>query len=107
MRKRFLDTYDPADTQIVRAGQNLIGFYVLHMRRDHLRLSHLYISPTHQGGGLGRRIVRAVQDQARDMALPVRLMALRGGAANDFYISCGFVLERSDDLDNYYIWEPA
>lgn len=107
VRKRFLDAYNPADTHVVRAGQDLIGFYVLRKRPDHLHLSHLYISPTHQGGGLGRRIVRAVQDQARDTALPVRLMALRGSPANGFYTSCGFVLERSDDLDNYYIWEPA
>ncbi|GGX41330.1 N-acetyltransferase [Tateyamaria omphalii] len=107
VRKRFLDTYDPADTHIVRAGQDLVGFYVLRTRSDHLHLTHLYISLTHQGGGLGRRIVLAVQDQARDMALHVRLMALRGSPANDFYTSCGFVLERSDDLDNYYIWEPA
>lgn len=107
VRKRFLDTYNPADTQIVRAGQDLIGFYVLQTRLDHLHLSHLYISPPHQGGGLGRGIVHTVQDQARDMALPVRLKALRGSPANDFYTSCGFVLERSDDLDNYYIWEPA
>ena len=106
-RNRFLETYDPRDTQIVRAGSDLIGFYVVRKRPDHLYLDHLYISPAHQGGGLGRRIVSSVQALARNLGLPVRLIALRGSPANDFYISCGFALERSDHLDNYYIWEPA
>jgi len=105
-RKRFLDTYDPRDTQIVRDGNDLIGFYVVRTHHDHLYLDHVYIHPTHQGRGLGRNIVCSIQDQAREMGLPMRLMALRGSRANDFYLSCGFVLEQSDDLDNYYTWEP-
>lgn len=105
-RKRFLETYDPRDTQVVRVRNELIGFYVVRTRHDHLYLDHVYIHPTHQGRGLGRNIVRSIQDQAREMGLPVRLMALRGSPANDFYLSCGFVLEQSDDLDNYYTWEP-
>ena len=106
-RKRFLETYDPNDTQVVRVGGDLIGFYVVRNRPDHLYLDHLYIRPMRQGGGLGRGIVRSIQDQARKMGLPVRLMALRGSPANDFYVSCGFALERYDDLDNYYTWEPT
>ena len=103
-RMRFLATYDAQDTQVLRAGSELIGFYVLRKRPDHLYLDHLYIQASHQGGGLGRAIVQSVQDQARRSALPLRLMALRGSPANDFYLSCGFHLERSDDLDNHYVW---
>ena len=76
-------------------------------RPDHLYLDHVYIRPTRQGGGLGRNIVGSVQKQAKEVGLPVRLMALRGSPANGFYISCGFVLEKSDELDNYYTWEPS
>ncbi len=106
-RKRFLETYVPQDTQIIRAENDLIGFYVLRKHSDHFYLDHVYILPLHQGGGLGRRIVHSVQDQAREAGLPVRLMALRGSPANDFYVSCGFALDQSDELDNYYNWEPA
>lgn len=62
--------------------------------------------PQHQGRGLGRRLVEALQAQARMRALPIRLMALRGSMANDFYRSCGFVVERFDALDAYYAWFP-
>jgi len=106
-RKRFLETYDPKDTQIVRAGNDLIGFYVVRTRVDHLYLDHVYIHPTRQGGGLGSNIVRSVQDHAQEIGLPVRLTALRGSPANDFYVSCGFTLERFDEFDNHYTWEPT
>ena len=106
-RQRFLETYDPNDTQIVRVGSELIGFYVVRTHRDHLYLDHLYIRPARQGGGIGRDIVQAVQEQARKMELPLRLVALRGSPANDFYVSCGFTLHRCDDVDNYYTWEPT
>ncbi|MEP4196763.1 MAG: GNAT family N-acetyltransferase [Aliishimia sp.] len=99
-----METYDPRDTQIVRAGGELIGFYVVRHRLDHLYLDHVYIRLGHQGRGLGRNIVCSVQDQARKLGLPVRLVALCESSANEFYVSCGFVLERSDNLDNYYTW---
>jgi GNAT superfamily N-acetyltransferase len=103
-RNRFLETYDAHDTRVVWSGEDLIGFYVVRLRSDHLYLDHIYIRPDHQGGGLGRRIVRSVQDRAREAGLPLRLMALRDSPANAFYISLGFGLESSDALDNYYTW---
>ncbi|MEL7172251.1 MAG: GNAT family N-acetyltransferase [Pseudomonadota bacterium] len=106
-RARFLDTYSARETYILRAGGDLAGFYVLRERPDHLYLDHIYICPAHQGAGLGRGIVRRVQDQARGAGLPVRLMALRGSPAQDFYAACGFVPEWSDDLDTHYLWVPA
>ena len=105
-RNRFLETYDPADTQIVKAGEDLIGFFVVRRRSDHLYLDHIYIQAAHQGSGIGRHIVVSVQERAAQMGLQVRLMTLRDSPANAFYMSCGFVLQHSDDLDNYYVWEP-
>ena len=106
-RNRFLETYVPADTQIVMAGNELIGFFVVRTQPDHLYLDHIYMRTAQQGGGIGRRIVRSVQDRAKDMGLQVRLMALRNSPANDFYVSCGFVLQRCDEIDNHYTWEPT
>ena len=106
-RNRFLETYNADDTQVVHVGGDLIGFYVVRNRPDRLYLDHLYIHPERQGSGLGREIVRSIQCQACDMGQPVRLMALRGSPANDFYVSCGFALERYDELDNFYTWTPT
>ncbi len=105
-RKRFLDTYDPKDTRTIHIEDKLVGFFVVREQADQLYLDHIYIRTAHQGNGLGGQVVRAVQQQASALSLPVRLGALRGSRANDFYIACGFVLDRVDDLDNYYIWDP-
>lgn len=106
-RARFLDHYVPSDTFVIRAGPEVIGFYVLRRRPDHLYLDHLYIRPEHQGDGLGRRIVTAIQNQARDAVVALRLMALLGSPANDFYVACGFRLDRCDDLDAHYVWRAT
>ena len=106
-RNRFLDTYDPANTHILHAGNDVIGVFVVRTHPEHLYLDHIYIRPSHQACGLGRRIVHSVQDRARKLGLPVRLVAIHGSRANAFYRSCGFLLERSDDLDNYYVWDPT
>ena len=72
-RNRFLETYNANDTQVVHVGSDLIGFYVVRHRPDHLYLDHLYIRPARQGGGFGREIVRAIQSQAREMGKPCLL----------------------------------
>ncbi|MEX0320126.1 MAG: GNAT family N-acetyltransferase [Ruegeria sp.] len=103
-RERFLASYDPADTQVVFLDDQIVGFYVVRRRSDHLYLDHLYIRPPHQGKGLGRKIVRTVQEEAREAGLPIRLMALKQSSANDFYRSCGFAFVTSDAFDNHYVW---
>ncbi len=106
-RQRFLTRFDPKDTKVLRVDGQLIGFYVLRLRADHLYLDHLYVRPQHQGAGIGRDIVQSVQSEARDLGLPVRLTALRDSPANRFYQSCGFVLQEADALDNHYVWHPV
>lgn len=105
-RDRFLSTYDPRDTQTLYSGGNLAGFFVVRRRPDHLYLDQIQIHPDHQGNGLGQVIIRTVQGDAEQAGLPVKLMALRGSRANDFYVSCGFVQTGSDDTDNTYVWVP-
>lgn len=103
-KSRFLEAYNPHDSQLVYAGDELAGFYVVRSRANELYLDHVYIRSEYQGMGIGRDIISIVQERARKMGLPLRLMALRGSPANAFYLSCGFVLEQSDELDNFYIW---
>ena len=107
-RERFLGAFDPDDTRLILDGDALAGFVVVRRRADHLYLDHLYLSPDRQGKGRGRAVVAAVQSEAREAGLPLRLMALRGSRANAFYESLGFRVTGSDSWDIHYEWQvPA
>lgn len=103
-RERFLSTFSPNETRLIHLQNDLVGFYVVRRRPDHLYLHHLYIRTDRQGLGLGRKIVNQIQKEAKDAKLPIKLIALKNSHSNAFYVSCGFVLQSSDELDNYYQW---
>ncbi|WP_235962621.1 GNAT family N-acetyltransferase [Jannaschia marina] len=105
-RQRFLSAFDPEVTRIVRRDGDLIGFFVLRPRPDHLYLDHLYIHPEAQGSGTGRRLVEAIQQDARRAGLRIELIALAGSPANDFYRARGFIFQSTDGTDNRYVWRP-
>ncbi|WP_273689403.1 GNAT family N-acetyltransferase [Ketogulonicigenium vulgare] len=100
-RARLLDNFTPADTMLIYIG-DLMGFYVLRPRTDHLYLDHLYVKPEHQGQGVGRQVIAHLQG----MGQVIRLIALQDSAAAGFYAACGFRLLSSDGLDSQFEWQP-
>lgn len=107
VRNRFLGAFQPSETRIVHVGNKVAGFFVVRHRADHLYLDHLYLAAAFQGQGLGREIVEALQADATRLSLPIRLMALNGSPANEFYLSCGFAFVSADALDTIYEWVPT
>lgn len=105
-RDRFLNSFRPADTKLIHINEEIVGFFVVRTYFDHLYLDHLYVSSAYQGRGIGRQIVDDLKTEARQAGLPIRLMALNGSPANDFYISCGFGFVSNDALDTVYEWLP-
>lgn len=106
-KARFLTSFTPDDTQIIYIGEIIIGFYVLRRYADHLYLDHFYIAPDFQRKGVGRLVVEGVKREAKACHLPLRLMALNGSRANDFYRLCGFRFVSSDGVDTIYEWLPG
>jgi len=105
-RERFLKSYCPAETEIIYANEKIVGFYVLRRRSDHLYLDHLYVTPSSQGHGIGRKVIEALKSEAQAGGLPIRLMALNGSPSNDFYRRNAFSKICADDLDTVYEWLP-
>ncbi|AJQ93708.1 putative acyltransferase [Gynuella sunshinyii YC6258] len=105
VRNRLLENFVVGDTYKVLMDQQLAGFYVIHLREDHLYLDHLYIDPAFQGHGLGHKILTDIQQQARSLNLPVRLGALRDSRANKFYRRHGFIQTHEDAFDIFYQWQ--
>lgn len=106
-RNRFLSTFSAAETRIIQIGGRLAGFFVLRRRDDHHYLDHLYVAPGFQGRGIGRHVVDGLKRDADAAGLPLRLTALNGSPANDFYRACGFLPVSTDSLDTLYQWSPA
>ena len=102
VRSRFLETFVPQDTIKLTLEGELLGFYVLRTRTDHIWLDHLYIKPEHQNKQLGKKVLDRVIQTAKDRLLPMRLGALKGSRSNDFYVKNGFVQTHEDEFDIYY-----
>lgn len=105
-RERLAAAFDPAHTwHIVVAGQR-VGFLVLKRLTHTMRLDHLYIDPAQQGRGIGGAVLRRVCDEADAQLLPIELCALKGSAANRFYLQHGFVQTGEGEWDNDYHRSP-
>ncbi len=101
-RDRFLSKFDTNNTKVVRSGGRIIAFYVIQNKTDHLYLDHLYVHPEHQSKGIGGEILRLLIIQASDLGKTIKLGALKGSHANDFYRSFGFVKSHEEEFDNFY-----
>ncbi len=106
-RERFVNSFSAGNTFKVLIDRQLVGFYVVIEKTDHLWLDHLYIDPEFQGNSLGKRIIGTLKQQAKSKALPLRLGALKESRANAFYLQQGFVPIDRQEWDNIYQWhEP-
>lgn len=105
VRRRFLDSFVPAETTVLLNVEQIIGFFVLRQRPDEHYLDHLYLADQVRGLGVGRRVVAELQQDARAAGLPIRLMALKGSPANGFYRACGFEAVGEERFDILYRWQ--
>lgn len=104
VRSRFLETFVPSETRKIIENGQLAGFFVIRNKPDHLYLDHLYIGPKMQGKGFGAKVIAWVKEISQDADLPLRLGALKGSKANEFYMAHGFLQTHEDEFDIYYEW---
>ena len=102
VRSRFLETFVPQETVKLILNDELLGFYVIRNRIDHIWLDHLYIKPEHQNKQLGKKALTRVIKLAKEKGLALRLGALKGSRSNRFYQNNGFVQTHEDEFDLYY-----
>ena len=105
-RERLAAGFDPSVTQHIMVDGQRVGFLVLKTLSHALRVDHLYIDPPAQSRGLGGRVLEQVCVQADRQQLPVELVALKGSAANRFYLRHGFVATGEGDWDIDYVRLP-
>ncbi|HET9976631.1 MAG TPA: GNAT family N-acetyltransferase [Burkholderiaceae bacterium] len=105
-RERLTETFDPAHTHHIVVDGRRVGFLVLKTLSHAMRLNHLYVDPADQRRGIGHRVLQWVCAEADRLQLPVELMALKGSAANRFYLRHGFVATGEGEWDIDYVRMP-
>ncbi|HXH35614.1 MAG TPA: GNAT family N-acetyltransferase [Plantibacter sp.] len=102
VRRRFLDAYQPELTSVIEIDGTAAGLVAIRPETDERWLEHFYLSPEHQGQGLGTNILAGLLQRDAD-ARPFRLNVLQGSPARRLYERHGFTLEREDDVDVWMV----
>ena len=101
VRSRLADSFDPGRTHWIALDGARVGFYSLVPFEDGLKLTHLYVNPSHHGRGVGSEVMRYLIAQNIDS--PLYLNALQQSDANRFYQRHGFQITHEDEFDVYYV----
>jgi amino-acid N-acetyltransferase len=87
------------DYFIVEIDKNPVACVALHVYAEQKKgeLGFLYVSPSHENQGIGRKLINFVESKAREQGL-AELIALSTQAFTFFTSKCGFVEGTPDDL---------
>jgi len=88
-----------ADYYMFEIDKNPVACVALHLYPEQKKaeLACLYVSPSHENQGIGRKLIQYVENKARDLGLD-ELLALSTQAFTYFQFKGGFAEGRPDDL---------
>ena len=98
-RTRAMIERDLGDYYIFEVDRNPIACIALHVYPEEMKgeLACLYVRPSHENLGIGRKMAQFVEQKARESGLET-LLALSTQAFNYFQSKAGFVEGTPDDL---------
>ncbi|NQD89501.1 GNAT family N-acetyltransferase [Paenarthrobacter sp. CM16] len=102
VRERFLNGFQPEHTYIIHSEGVDAGVIAVRPEPDSRWIEHFYLTPAHQGKGLGGQVLRRVMAASVDER-PFRLNVLQGSPARHLYERHGFVLENEDPVDVFMV----
>jgi amino-acid N-acetyltransferase len=101
LMKRTRATFEKqlGDYYIFEIDKNPVACVALHVYPDQSKgeMGYLYVSPSHENQGIGRKLLQFVESKARELGLG-ELIALSTQAFNYFMSKGGFVEGTPDDL---------
>lgn len=94
-----------AQCHVILADGLPVGYFALEDRVSSWYLAAIAIAPRYQGGGLGARVLRALQIDAD--GLPIRLSVVHTNRARALYQRLGFLVVERDARRSVLEWrEP-
>ncbi|MFK0009992.1 GNAT family N-acetyltransferase [Paenarthrobacter sp. NPDC090520] len=106
VRERFLKAFLPEHTYVVHVQGVDAGVIAIRPEAGEVWIEHFYLSPDHQGQGLGGAVLRKVMRDFADHR-PFRLNVLQGSPARRLYERVGFELESEDPVDVFMVARSA
>jgi len=101
LMKRTRGTFEKqlADYYIFEIDKNPVACVALHVYPEQNKgeMAYLYVSPSHENQGIGRKLIQFVESKARELGLS-ELIALSTQAFNYFMQKGGYQLGTPDDL---------
>jgi amino-acid N-acetyltransferase len=87
------------DYYLFEIDKNTVACIALHVHADQKKgeLACLYVSPSHENQGIGRKLIQFIETKARELGL-TELIALSTQAFNYFQSKAGFVEGTPEDL---------
>lgn len=101
VRQRFLDGFAADRTRVVVVDDADVGLVAVRAEHDAFWIEHFYLSPEHQGQGIGQEVLATVMADSSDGVRPFRLNVLQGSPARRLYERHGFALDHEDPVDVY------
>ena len=102
-RERLKDSFHPQHSRFILLDSGRIGFQSFRPTDEGFHLDHFYIHPLCQGLGIGSHVMGLLISHAKEKRRPIRVAALRGSGANEFYLRHGFVKLSEEEWDIHYV----
>lgn len=103
-RERLAAQFQPEAMRHICWGRERVGLITVIRGETEWVLQHLYISPRHQGQGIGAWALDRLKLEAAEARVPIRLSALKQSDANRFYLRHGFEPVGESPFDIDYHW---
>jgi len=89
-RRHYAQTFPDAGPAIVHCDGKPVGTLAVHRDAEEIRVVDLALQPEHCGRGLGSRLLRTLQEEARTTHRSLRLQALKTDRPARLYARLGF-----------------
>lgn len=105
---QYNSVYPDRDDQIVLLGDLPVGFISVARSDSRIYLVDIALLPEYQGRGLGKALLKALQQQACESGLPLLLHVFaENESAAIFYDRLGFVcVENDNSVYRLFEWRP-
>ena len=106
-QKTFFREHFPfGQRQVVEYGGETAGMLDVIRHDDHIELANIMIAPKFHRNGIGSSLIRQLQNEARNVGVPIRLQVLKVNLdAQRLYERLGF--ERFGETESHYLMRWA